>query len=93
MSKTLATIVFPNIQDIQSTIAQYPDRPMGQMVTRIAPSPTGFLHVGTLYTGLLNEKLTHQNNGVFIVRIEDTDQARNTTNFAEQSGGIYSIIK
>lgn len=92
MSSLIANILFPNTESVQDILGHYPRRPDNQIVTRIAPSPTGFLHIGSVYTGLLNEKLAHQSNWVFIVRIEDTDQARNTTNYEEQSGGIFSII-
>lgn len=63
------------------------------MTTRVAPSPTGFLHLGTVYTGLVNEKLAHQAGGTFILRVEDTDQARNTTDHETQTGGIYCIVR
>ena len=52
------------------------DLPDGAMVTRFAPSPTGFMHIGGLYQMLINYKLAKQSNGVFILRIEDTDTKR-----------------
>jgi len=52
-----------------------------QIVTRIAPSPTGVLHVGTARTALFNYLYAKQNNGKFIVRIEDTDKERSTKEF------------
>ena len=57
---------------------KYPKRDLasGAMVTRFAPSPTGFLHSGSLYMTLLNWKLAKQSNGVFYIRLEDTDQKR-----------------
>ena len=48
----------------------------GAMVTRFAPSPTGFMHLGNLYSGLIDYKLAQQSNGVFMLRIEDTDTKR-----------------
>lgn len=48
----------------------------GCRVTRFAPSPTGFLHIGGLYTAMVSESLADQTGGVFLLRIEDTDQAR-----------------
>jgi len=48
----------------------------GAMVTRIAPSPTGFMHIGIIYAGLISERLAHQTDGVFYLRIEDTDKKR-----------------
>ena len=57
---------------------KYParDLPKGAEVTRLAPSPTGFMHVGNLYVALANEKIAHQSGGVFYLRIEDTDEKR-----------------
>jgi glutamyl-tRNA synthetase len=57
---------------------KYPPRELGQgaMVTRIAPSPTGFMHIGSLYTALVSERLAHQSEGIFYLRIEDTDKKR-----------------
>lgn len=57
---------------------KYPKRqlPDGAMVTRVAPSPTGFVHLGSLYASLVSERLAHQSQGVFILRIEDTDKKR-----------------
>jgi glutamyl-tRNA synthetase len=75
MVRALFPEPLPAIADIQK---QYPDRilPEGAMVTRIAPSPTGSIHVGTIYTALISERLAHQTNGVFFLRIEDTDRKR-----------------
>ena len=58
--------------------AKFPSRnlPDGVMVTRFAPSPTGYMHLGNLYSGLIDYKLAQQSNGVFILRIEDTDTKR-----------------
>lgn len=71
--------IFPNpLPTIQEIIDRYPARTLKQnaMVTRVAPSPTGFMHVGTLYTALVCERLAHQSDGVFYLRIEDTDKKR-----------------
>lgn len=58
--------------------ARYPARslPDGAEVMRVPPSPTGFVHIGTIYAGLVNERIAHQSDGVFILRIEDTDKKR-----------------
>lgn len=75
----LAETIFP---EITSTIAdlekKYPERvlPEGAMVTRFAPSPTGFLHTGSLFTSLICRKFATQTNGVFFIRLEDTDTKR-----------------
>lgn len=57
---------------------RYPARqlPEGAVVTRFAPSPTGFMHIGGLYSALISERLAHQSGGVFYLRIEDTDKKR-----------------
>ena len=51
--------------------------------TRFAPSPTGFLHVGGLRTALYNFLFARKNKGVFVLRIEDTDQDRLIPNAAQ----------
>ena len=56
-------------------------------VTRLAPSPTGFIHLGNLYTGLANERLAHTTDGVFYLRIEDTDEKRKV------DGAVESVIR
>ena len=57
---------------------RYPQRKIkeGAMVTRVAPSPTGFVHIGGLYASLISERLARQSQGIFILRIEDTDKKR-----------------
>lgn len=77
--KILADLIFPNVNEtIEDLEKKYPSRNLqeGQMVTRFAPSPTGFLHSGSLYMTLLNWKLAKQSNGIFYIRLEDTDQKR-----------------
>lgn len=63
------------IQDIE---VRYPARtlPEGAEVTRIAPSPTGYIHIGVMYTSLICERIAHRSSGVFYLRIEDTDRKR-----------------
>ena len=58
--------------------AKFPPRdlPDGVYVTRFAPSPTGYMHLGNLYSGLIDYKLAQQSNGLFLLRIEDTDTKR-----------------
>ena len=58
--------------------AKFPPRdlPEGALVTRFAPSPTGYMHIGGLYGALIDCKLAKQSNGVFMLRIEDTDTKR-----------------
>ncbi len=79
MTPEIINLIFPNPLPTPAEIeARYPRRnlPEGVRVTRIAPSPTGKMHVGNVYTALLNERIAHQTNGVFFLRAEDTDQER-----------------
>lgn len=75
----LADLIFP---DIKETIAdlekRYPERnlPEGAKVTRFAPSPTGFLHTGSLFTAFIGYKIAVDTGGVFFFRLEDTDTKR-----------------
>ena len=75
----LAELLFPNITETAEEVeARYPKRdlPEGAKVTRIAPSPTGFMHLGNLFGAITDERLAHQSGGVFFLRIEDTDAKR-----------------
>ncbi|MDP3836508.1 MAG: glutamate--tRNA ligase [bacterium] len=64
---------------------KYPERtlPLNAMVTRVAPSPTGFVHFGSIYASLISERLAHQSDGLFILRIEDTDKKREVAGTAD----------
>ena len=82
----LAEMLFPNIdKDIEYYLNKYPKRnlPENALVTRVAPSPTGYLHIGTVYQALLNKTLAQQSGGVFILRIEDTDEKREVKGAAD----------
>ncbi|MBQ1525312.1 MAG: glutamate--tRNA ligase [Firmicutes bacterium] len=75
----LAELLFPNITKTPEDYEkEYPPRdlPEGAMVTRMAPSPTGFIHLGNLYGALADERLAHTTGGVCFLRIEDTDEKR-----------------
>ena len=77
--KDLADLIFPNITEtIDDLEKRYPNRNLkeGAEVTRFAPSPTGFLHTGSLFTTLVTQKVANQSNGVFFIRLEDTDTKR-----------------
>lgn len=79
MTPEIIAKIFPNpLPTLAEIEAKYPPRtlPEGAKVTRVAPSPTGFMHIGGIYAGLLCERVAHQSNGVFFLRIEDTDQKR-----------------
>ena len=75
----LAELLFPHItRTPEDYEAMYPPRqlPEGAKVTRLGPSPTGFIHLGNLYGAFVDERLAHQSGGVFYLRIEDTDDKR-----------------
>ena len=86
----LANLIFPEITDtVEDLERRYPSRnlPEGAMVTRFAPSPTGFLHTGSLFTSLVSNRFAKQSGGVFFIRLEDTDTKR------EIQGSGESLIK
>lgn len=75
----LADLIFPEVkQTIEDLEKEYPERnlPKESEVTRFAPSPTGFLHTGSLFTSLVAYTVAKQSGGVFYTRLEDTDQKR-----------------
>ncbi len=85
----LAELLFPHItKKPEDYDAIFPKRnlPAGAMVTRLGPSPTGFMHLGNLYGAFADERLAHQSGGVFFLRIEDTDDKR------EVEGAVDIII-
>ncbi|MBO5953504.1 MAG: glutamate--tRNA ligase [Oscillospiraceae bacterium] len=77
--QALAALLFPHVTDTPETLEQrYPARNLaeGAVVTRMAPSPTGFVHLGNLVMGLTAERMAHQSGGVLFLRVEDTDAKR-----------------
>ena len=90
--KELANLIFPNAKEISYYEEKYPGRNLkeGAIVTRFAPSPTGFVHIGGLYQSLIARKLASQTDGVFFLRIEDTDQKREVENGVS---GIVNSLK
>lgn len=88
--KELADLIYPNITKTPEDYEKmYPERnlPEGAAVSRFAPSPTGFVHMGSLLTTLIERKIPDETNGVFYLRIEDTDQKRSVEN------GISGIVQ
>ena len=86
----LANIIFPKVDKTpEYYLEKYPKRNLkeGAKVTRYAPSPTGFQHIGGVFAALVNERLASQSGGVFYLRIEDTDQKR------EVQGAIEDTIQ
>ena len=86
--KELADLIFPDAKKISYYEEKYPRRnlPEGAIVTRFAPSPTGFVHIGGLYQALAARTSANKTGGVFFLRVEDTDQKREIEN------GITGII-
>ncbi len=84
--KDLANVIYPNAKSIEYYEEVYKPRnlPQGAEVTRFAPSPTGFVHIGGLYQCIINRAIAKQTGGVFFLRIEDTDQKRKIENGVEQ---------
>ena len=87
--KDLANLIFPDAKEISYYEEKYPERNLkdGAIVTRFAPSPTGFVHIGGLYQSVIARKLATQTEGVFFLRVEDTDQKREVEN------GITGIVQ
>ena len=85
-NKELANLIYGNITKMPEDYEKmYPARnlPNGTKVTRLGPSPTGFIHLGNLYGAFVDERLAHQSNGKFYLRIEDTDDKRFVENAVE----------
>ena len=85
----LAKLLFPNVTTTPEELeARYPAReaPEGAVITRMAPSPTGFVHLGNLVQGLVSERMAHQSGGVLFLRVEDTDAKR------EVAGAVEVLI-
>ena len=86
----LASLLFPDVTDTPAELeCRFPGRtlPEGAVVTRMAPSPTGFVHLGNLVQGLTAERMAHQSGGVLFLRVEDTDAKR------EVPGAVEVLIE
>ena len=83
----IANMIYPEItKTIEEYEAQYPQR-TEKVVSRFGPSPTGFLHIGGVFASFVEQKIAKQSDGIFYLRIEDTDQKRLV------EGSIELIIK
>ena len=86
----LAQLLFPQVTETPEDLERrYPPRdlPAGAIVTRMAPSPTGFVHLGNLVQGLVAERMAHQSGGILFLRVEDTDAKR------EVPGAVEVLIQ
>lgn len=87
LKQQIADLIFPEITESIADLEQkYPKRPLSEkaIVTRFAPSPTGFLHTGSLFTSLVSWRFAKQTEGVFFMRLEDTDQKREIAGSGEK---------
>lgn len=88
--QALAELLFPHVTETpEQAEARFPARnlPEGAVVTRMAPSPTGFVHLGNLVQGMISERMAHQSGGVLFLRVEDTDAKR------EVPGAVQVLIE
>jgi len=77
--QALAQLLFPDVTETPAQVQErFPRRELGEgaVVTRMAPSPTGFVHLGNLVQGMISERMAHQSGGVLFLRVEDTDAKR-----------------
>ena len=90
-SHRLAQLLFPHVSETPAQLLEqrFPQRQQreGAVVTRFAPSPTGFLHIGGVFTAMVAERAAHTTGGTIILRIEDTDKKR------EVEGGVDLIVR
>lgn len=97
MSRELAELIFPKVTRSTSEYEKlYPLRldakGKQQCCVRFAPSPTGFLHIGAIYTALINRLFADHNDGVFLLRIEDTDQKRSVPGAVEEIISSFALF-
>jgi glutamyl-tRNA synthetase len=95
LDRALIDDLFPaDLPDPAHWEEHYParDLPEGAKVTRFAPSPTGFVHIGGVYTATIAKDVAHRSGGVYFVRIEDTDQSREVAGVAEQFDRAFSYF-
>ncbi len=87
----ISDLLFPEVKNnIEFYEKKYPYRTTKGKITRFAPSPTGFLHIGGLYSALISKIVAKQSNGIFYLRIEDTDKEREVKNGIDL---IISLLK
>ena len=91
----LAELIFPKLEGtIAELEAGFPERDLkkGAYVTRFAPSPTGYMHIGGLYAAMISARLAEQTDGVFYLRIEDTDKKRELEAVWKKSFSRWPVI-
>ena len=91
-NQDIANLLFPDVtQTPEDIFARYPKRNLkeGQVVTRFAPSPTGFMHIGNFFQAFISYNLAKNSNGILFLRIEDTDEKRE---IKEAKKVIYDVL-
>ena len=90
--KKIADLLFPNAKDVKQIESLYPKRQLkeGQVVSRFAPSPTGFMHIGNFFQMFISYNLTRVTDGIFFLRIEDTDFKREKKDAVNV---VYEVLK
>lgn len=91
----LANMLFPEVDlTVEECLNAYPKRilPVGAEVTRIAPSPTGFFHIGSVYGAFIDKLIAYHSNGVFYLRLEDTDTKREVANTGDIAYDMLSYF-
>ena len=92
----LAQMLFPDVKNSPEYYEEkfpYRKLPAKAQVTRMAPSPTGFIHLGNLYSALADERIAHRHGGVFYLRIEDTDEKRKVDGAVELIISISNLTR
>ena len=91
----LANLLFPEVDlTVKECFNAYPKRimPVGAEVTRIAPSPTGYFHIGSVYGAFIDKLIAYNSNGVFYMRLEDTDAKREVANTGDIAYDMLSYF-
>lgn len=95
LDRAVVDALFPSdLPEPEHWEKQYPPRPLpeGAKVTRLGPSPTGFLHIGGLYVGMIDRDISTHSGGAYLLRVEDTDQAREVEGAVEQFGRAFAYF-
>src|SRR5215471_17717449 len=92
--QTIDSLFPPDLAEPADLELRYPPRelPEGAKVTRVGPSPTGSVHIGTIYSAMIDQAIARQSGGRFLVRIEDTDQSREVEGALEQFARAFAYF-
>src|ERR1700759_120799 len=95
LDRTIIDALFPaDLPEPEHWEQRYPPRslPGGAQVTRFGPSPTGFVHIGGVYVAMIDRDVATHSGGVYLVRVEDTDQSREVQGGLEQFGRAFPSL-